>query len=52
MVSWLMLILMAVYLYHEYLSRRMDRRKLSHSSYYDVAYGGGKKSVDHAGGLF
>lgn len=51
MVSWLMLILMAVYLYHGYLSRRMDRRKLSHSSYYDVAYGGEKKCVDQAAAI-
>ena len=51
MVSWLILILMAVYLYHEYLSRRMDRRKLSHSSYYDVAYGGEKKCVDQAAAI-
>ncbi len=35
MISWLVLILMAVYFYHGYLSRRLDRRKLSHSSYYE-----------------
>ncbi len=51
MVSWLVLILTAVYLYHGYLSRRMDRRKLSHSSYYDVAYGGEKKCVDQAAAI-
>ncbi|HJA93438.1 MAG TPA: NERD domain-containing protein [Candidatus Eisenbergiella merdipullorum] len=48
MVSWLLLILSAVYFYQGYLKRRMDRRKLSHSSYYDVAYGGEKKCVDQA----
>ena len=51
MISWLVLILMAVYFYHGYLSRRLDRRKLSHSSYYEVAYGGEKKCADQAAAI-
>lgn len=48
MFSLVMLILLSVYLYHGYLSRKIDRSKLSHSSYYEIAYGGEKKCVSEA----
>ena len=51
MLSWLVLILAAVYFYRGYLNSRMDRKKLSHSSYYEVAYGGEKKCVDQAAAI-
>ncbi|HJC57745.1 MAG TPA: NERD domain-containing protein [Candidatus Eisenbergiella intestinipullorum] len=51
MFSWVVLILAAVYLYHGYLRSRVDRRKLSHSSYYDVAYGGEKKCAAQAAAI-
>lgn len=48
MLSWLVLILISVYLYRNYLNRRLDRSKLSHSSYYDVAFGGERKCSQEA----
>ena len=40
MLSVLCLILVLIYLYRNHLYNKLDRNKLSHSSYYDVTYGG------------
>lgn len=43
MLSVLCLILVLIYLYRNHLYNKLDRNKLSHSSYYDVTYGGERK---------
>ena len=43
MLSVLCLILVLSYLYRNHLYNKLDRNKLSHSSYYDVTYGGERK---------
>lgn len=43
MLSALCLILVLIYLYRNHLYNKLDRNKLSHSSYYDVTYGGERK---------
>ena len=46
MVSVLCLLLVLIYLYRHHLYNKLDRRKLSHSSYYDVTFGGEQKCSD------
>ena len=46
MLSVLCLILVSVYLYRHHLYNKLDRQKLSHSSYYDVSFGGERKCSD------
>ena len=46
MLSVLCVILVSVYLYRHHLYNKLDRQKLSHSSYYDVSFGGERKCSD------
>ncbi len=51
MATVLFLILISVYLYRIHLNHRLDRSKLSHSSYYDVAFGGERKCQEEAAAI-
>lgn len=48
MSTALLLILLSVYCYRIHLLRRLDRSLFSHSSYYDVVYGGEQKCQEEA----